>query len=111
MVDKGYDVVVISKEKTQLTNVIDLSGDYSLFHRVFDIYHSEFYLGVSSGLSWLAWALNKHVVMVSDATPVWHEFNTNITRLNSNELTNVTYDYQHITSVNDVIKSLSSLIK
>jgi autotransporter strand-loop-strand O-heptosyltransferase len=38
------------------------------------IHHSEFFIGLSSGLSWLAWALNKKVVMISNFTDDNHEF-------------------------------------
>jgi autotransporter strand-loop-strand O-heptosyltransferase len=45
------------------------------------IHHSEFFIGLSSGLSWLAWAINKHVVMISNFTEEDHEFTTNCTRI------------------------------
>lgn len=35
--------------------------------------HSEFYIGLSSGLSWLAHALGKPVVMISNFSEEWHE--------------------------------------
>lgn len=41
------------------------------------IYHSEFFIGLSSGLSWLAHALNKKVCMISNFTEDWHEFSLN----------------------------------
>lgn len=106
----GFKVAVISKEKTELKNVIDLTGDFSLIERCVDIKHAEFHLGVSSGLSWLAWALGTHVVMVSDVTPSWHEFNKNITRINSSVLSSVDYDNQSVTNVKEVIKKLEELV-
>jgi autotransporter strand-loop-strand O-heptosyltransferase len=42
---------------------------------------SEFFMGISSGLSWLAWALNKKVVMISGFTEEYNEFTTNCLRL------------------------------
>lgn len=108
---KGYRVAVISKEKTKLIDVIDLSGDIDINERIIDIKHAEFHLGISSGLSWLAWGLNKHVIMISDVTPNWHEFNTNITRINSTVLTSVNYDNQVVTSKEEVIKKLVDLIE
>ena len=103
---KGYRVVVISKEKTTLTNVIDLSGNYSLFDRMVDLYHCEFFIGVSSGLSWLAWSLNKHVVMISDVTPIEHEFTSNCTRISANNLKFVDYTVENYSSTNDVVNTL-----
>ena len=39
------------------------------------IFHAEFFIGLSSGLSWLAWALYKKVVMISNFSAPDHEFN------------------------------------
>jgi len=41
------------------------------------IYHSEFYIGLSSGLSWVAHALGKKVVMIANFTEEWNEFDIN----------------------------------
>jgi len=38
------------------------------------IQHSEFFIGLSSGLSWLAHAMNKKVAMISNFSEDWHEF-------------------------------------
>jgi autotransporter strand-loop-strand O-heptosyltransferase len=107
---KGYTVVVISKEKTSLVNCVDKSGDYSLDDRAVDIKGAEFHLGVSSGLSWLAWALGKHTVMISDVTPNWHEFTSDITRINANDLTSVNYLAEGQSSLDKVLKTLAELI-
>ena len=45
------------------------------------IHHSEFMIGLSSGLSWLSWAIGKHVVMISNFTEENHEFTSNCTRI------------------------------
>jgi autotransporter strand-loop-strand O-heptosyltransferase len=42
------------------------------------IYHSEFYIGLSSGMSWIAHALGKKVVMISNFTEDWNEFDLSI---------------------------------
>ena len=46
-------------------NCIDKTGDISLMDRINDLMHCEFFIGLTSGLSWLAWALGKPVVFVS----------------------------------------------
>ena len=107
--DKGYKVLVISKEKTNLINVIDLTGDISLDERAIDILHADFHLGVSSGLSWLAWALGKHTVMISDVTPSWHEFKSDITRINANNLTEVNYLSDTQSSLENVLINIGDL--
>ena len=38
------------------------------------INNSEFFIGLSSGLSWLAWSLGKRVVIISNFTEADHEF-------------------------------------
>lgn len=103
--DKGYKVVVISKEKTSLKNIIDKTGDESLFNRMIDIFHSEFFIGISSGLSWLAFGLNVHVVMLSDTTPIFHEFGNNITRLSKNNLSYVDYNVNDFLSTENVLNN------
>jgi len=42
------------------------------------IYHSEFFIGLSSGLSWIAHALGKPVVMISNFSEDWHEIDLGI---------------------------------
>jgi autotransporter strand-loop-strand O-heptosyltransferase len=71
---EGFEVVSISAEKTNLKNVIKRNGKIDLFDRMWYLHHCEFFIGVSSGLSWLAWACGKKVVMISGATADWNEF-------------------------------------
>jgi autotransporter strand-loop-strand O-heptosyltransferase len=108
--DNGFDVLVISKEATELQNVVNVTGDISLIDRMVDLYHCEFFIGVSSGLAWLAWALGKHVVMISDVTPSDHEFYTDCTRINANFLKKVDYNEEFYSTIPEVIKDLKYLI-
>jgi len=110
LINNGFEVVVISKEPTNLKNVIDLTGNISLNERAIDIYHAEFHLGVSSGLGWLAWGLDTPVVMISDVTPIWHEFNSNILRIAASELDSVNYLAESQTTVEDVLTKLKLLV-
>jgi len=78
----GYKVAVIQKESfSGIENVLDWTGNKPLQERMCQIYHSEFYIGLGSGLSWLAWAVNKHVVMISNFSKDGHEFTDNTTRI------------------------------
>ena len=52
----------------------DFSGQYDLLDRVNQLAYADFFIGVSSGLSWLAWAVDIPVVMVSGITARWYEF-------------------------------------
>lgn len=76
----GYKVVNVSKEENPFENQIRIS-DLSIENTINAIYHSEFFIGLSSGLSWLAWSLGKHVVMISNFTTPDHEFQSNCTRI------------------------------
>lgn len=109
LTSNGYKVLVISKEPTNLENVINLTGDIPLHERLVDIYHAKAHFGISSGLSWLAWSLETHVVMISDVTPRWHEFQTNITRFCANELHEINYYADGQTKPDEVIKKLGEL--
>ena len=78
----GYKVAVIQKEEfSGIEGVLDWTGNKPLQERMSQIYHSEFYIGLGSGLSWLAWAVNKHVVMISNFSEDGHEFTDNTTRI------------------------------
>lgn len=73
----GYKVVYSSHEKLDssitfdrigsLTGVIDRSN-LSLSEAMNDIANCELFIGISSGLSWLAWALNTKTVLISGFT-------------------------------------------
>lgn len=108
----GYDVVVISKEKTNLNNVIDLTGNYSLLDRAQTLHNAEFFIGLSSGLSWLSWSVNTHVFLISDVTQMDHEFKTNITRISANpDLKEVNYDVVNVTKPKTVIDGIKNFLK
>jgi len=79
----GYKVMVISLQETKLKNIIDRTGNYPLSCRMIEIQHSEFFIGVGSGLSWLAWALNKKVVMISGFSEPYCEFKEDNIRIHN----------------------------
>lgn len=83
----GYKVINVSKENNPFHNcekIKDTSMDYTMNV----IHHSEFFIGLSSGLSWLSWAIGKHVVMISNFTESDHEFTTNCTRITNPNVCN-----------------------
>jgi autotransporter strand-loop-strand O-heptosyltransferase len=111
IVEKGYDVVAISKEQTSLKNVINLTGDANILNTAQTLLDAEFFIGVSSGLSWLSWSVGTHVVMISDVTPINHEFQSNITRICANpEIKKVDYNAPKITDLNSVLEKINSLL-
>jgi autotransporter strand-loop-strand O-heptosyltransferase len=76
----GYKIINVSKEKNPFKNAEQIK-DTSMENTMNVIHHSEFFIGLSSGLSWLAWGMGKHVVMISNFTEPDHEFTTNCTRI------------------------------
>jgi autotransporter strand-loop-strand O-heptosyltransferase len=76
--EQGYKVMVISKQKTKLKNIIDHTGNFPIEQRINELNHCEFFIGVGSGLSWLAWAVGKKVVMISGFSNPICEFQSNI---------------------------------
>jgi autotransporter strand-loop-strand O-heptosyltransferase len=52
------------------------------------IQHCEFFIGVSSGLSWVAHALGKKVVLISGVTSLDNEFTQDVIRINNTSVCN-----------------------
>jgi autotransporter strand-loop-strand O-heptosyltransferase len=84
--ERGYKVINTSKERNLFENCYQLE-DTSIENTMSVIYHSEFFVGLSSGLSWTAFGLGKKVVMISAFTEADHEFDC-IRPRNNNVCTN-----------------------
>jgi autotransporter strand-loop-strand O-heptosyltransferase len=73
VINKGYKVINVSLEENPFDNCEQIIN-----HNIFDtmalIDHSEFFIGLGSGVSWLAWALGKQVVMINNFAEEDHEF-------------------------------------
>jgi len=83
--EQGYRVLCIDQKHAHGTgnnwNLIpygaeNFTGDLPLQQRANLLQHADFFVGLSSGLSWLAWTLEKPVVMVSGFTHPANEFFT-----------------------------------
>lgn len=92
----GYKVVCIDKNSyfgiaghmnSIPKGAIDNTGDKPLMERINYLMHCEFFIGLSSGLSWLAWACDKPVVMISGFTDPKLEF-TNPYRIHNSKVCN-----------------------
>jgi autotransporter strand-loop-strand O-heptosyltransferase len=79
----GYRVVCIDQKQVNGNGIVwnhiphgveDQTGDFPLQERARWIHHADFFVGLSSGLSWLAWAVGKPVVMISGFTHPITEF-------------------------------------
>jgi autotransporter strand-loop-strand O-heptosyltransferase len=85
----GYKVVVIQKDPL---NYMDLQGLNNVIHpktnsiqeAVTWLTNCEFFIGIGSGISWLSWALNKKVILISGFSKSFAEFNTPYRIINNN---------------------------
>ena len=73
LVESGYKVINTSKERNPFNNCYQLD-DTSIENTMSVIHHSEFFIGLSSGISHLAWGLGKKVIMIAGFTEIDHEF-------------------------------------
>lgn len=85
LVNTGYHVINISKERNEFKNCYQPIDD-SLSNTMNIIYYSEFVITISSGLGWLAWAMNKQTVLLSNFTKNWHEWSTNCIRITNKKV-------------------------
>lgn len=83
--EKGYRVICIDRDRVAGGGTIwhhiphgveDMTGTVALSERARWLRHAEFFIGLSSGLSWLAWASGCPVVMISGFTEPLNEFHT-----------------------------------
>jgi autotransporter strand-loop-strand O-heptosyltransferase len=83
--DAGYRVICIDQKPVHGAGLVwnhipngaeDETGDRPLQERARWLKHAEFFVGLASGLSWLAWAMGKPVVMISGFSHPLTEFAT-----------------------------------
>jgi len=81
----GFRVVCIDQKPTHGTGLVwnhipngaeDQTGDVPLQERARWLKHAAFFVGLSSGLAWLAWAMGVPVVLISGFTHPTNEFAT-----------------------------------
>jgi len=89
----GYRVVCIDQHAVNGHGTVrnripagaeDETGDKPLAERIRYLRHAAFFVGLSSGLSWLAWAAGIPVVMISGFTHPINEFHTPYRVINFN---------------------------
>jgi autotransporter strand-loop-strand O-heptosyltransferase len=83
--EQGYRVVCIDQKPTHGMGLVwnhipngaeDETGERPLEERARWLKHAAFFVGLSSGLAWLAWAMRTPVVMISGFTHPLNEFAT-----------------------------------
>lgn len=84
---QGYKVLEVSKDPTELEG-LEIIEDKSLKNVMNYLYHAEYFIGLSSGISWLAWALRKRVYMIANFSDPTHEFQSNCIRITNKSVCN-----------------------
>jgi autotransporter strand-loop-strand O-heptosyltransferase len=77
---KGFRVINVSKETNPFDNCEPIA-DTSIEYTMQVIAGADFMIGLSSGLSWLAFAIGTHIVLISNFTASDYEFTTKCTRI------------------------------
>ena len=81
----GYEVWCIDRYSTfgikghmnhMPKGCIDKTGEVPLTERLSQLAGADFFIGLSSGLSWMAWAVNTPVILISGVGERWTEFFT-----------------------------------
>jgi autotransporter strand-loop-strand O-heptosyltransferase len=87
LVSEGYEVFNVSAEPNPFDNCTQITTP-SLESKMDWIAHSEFFIGLGSGLSWVAWALKKKVFMIANFSEDWAEFKTNCIKITNKSVCN-----------------------
>ena len=81
-------------------NAEDCTGNLPLIERAALLRHADFFVGLASGLSWLAWAAGTPVVLISGFSLPNHEFTTPYRVINTHvchgcfDATDVDFDHK-----------------
>jgi autotransporter strand-loop-strand O-heptosyltransferase len=102
--EAGYRVVCIDQKSTHGHGLVwnhiphgaeDQTGDKTLQERARWLKHGAFFIGLSSGLSWLAWASGTPVVMIAGFTHPTNEFETPYRVINYHTCNSCWNDVRH----------------
>jgi autotransporter strand-loop-strand O-heptosyltransferase len=100
----GYRVVCIDQKPVNGRGIVwnhmphgveDETGDRPLQERNRWLRHADFFVGLSSGLAWLAWAAGTPVVLISGFTHPTNEFTTPYRVINWHTCNSCWNDLQH----------------
>ncbi len=102
--DAGYRVVCIDRQPVHGQGMVwthiphdveDETGDKPLLERARWLRHADLFVGLSSGLSWLAWAVGTPVVLISGFTHPTNEFATPYRVINYHACNSCWNDVRH----------------
>jgi autotransporter strand-loop-strand O-heptosyltransferase len=98
--NKGYKVVVLSSSKYDIEGTINIHGK-SWDTVATYLWHSEFLVGLGSGLSWFNWALGKFTYMINGFVEEGHEFTKNMKKITKNKCIKCWNDPVHVFDAGD----------
>ena len=84
---KGYEVVIVSSEQDGYMGNKNPNGaiymsDNSMDTLITYLYNCEMFIGISSGISWLSWALDKKTIIISGfSKPITEPLDDNVIRV------------------------------
>lgn len=82
LIEQGYKVVVLTSKPYKIENTINVWNQKWLDVFTY-LFHAEIFIGLSSGLSWINWALNKKTVMIAGFSESYNEFISNNIRISN----------------------------
>lgn len=93
LIKEGYEVRLLSKEEEgYMGNFrpkgVTIQPPGSLYEVMKTLEESEFFMGISSGLSWLAWSMNIPTVIISGFTDIETEPIDNVVRIINKDVCN-----------------------
>ncbi len=83
--EKGYKVINVSLEENPFDNCEQIISP-NIENTMHYIYTSDFFIGLGSGVSWLAWGLGVKTVMIANFSKGGHEFVSNCIRITNKDL-------------------------
>jgi len=79
---KGYEIMILSLNKYKIDGVrVNNTKDWNEVMNC--LFHSEFFIDLSSGLSWMNWSLYKKTIMIAGFTQDDHECQTNVIKISN----------------------------
>ena len=103
--EHGYRVIDIDRDYVSGKDIMwnripreaeDFTGNAPLSDRAAMIRHADFFIGLGSGLSWLAWCAGTPTVLIGGFSEPWEEFPTHYRVINRNVCHGCFNDVRHI---------------
>jgi autotransporter strand-loop-strand O-heptosyltransferase len=81
----GYQVLILTKDPYYIEGCTNIWGE-PLEKAVNYLYHADIFIGLTSGLSWLNWAIGKYTYVIDGLSRPWFLFQENSTKIYNNNV-------------------------